>query len=151
MSPDIAFMIAIDTNILIYAHRPAAPEFERAVTAVTRLADSGQPFALPWPVIHEFLGTVTSQRKLAQGTPMDVAMATIRDFTELSQCHVIGEGLDHFETLAALIREADIRGPRIHDARIAAICLAHGVRELWTADRDFSRFPRLRTRNPLVG
>lgn len=151
MWPRTASMIAIDTNILVYAHRPASPEFERAVTAVTRLADSGQPFSLPWPVIHEFLGTVTAQRKLGQATPMDVALATIRDFTDLPQCHVIGEGLDHFETLVSLMREADIRGPRIHDARIAAICLAHGVRELWTADRDFSRFPRLRTRNPLVG
>ena len=38
----------------------------------------------------------------------------------------------------------------VHDARIAALCLSHGVRELWSADRDFSRFPALRTRNPLV-
>ena len=43
-----------------------------------------------------------------------------------------------------------ISGPRIHDARIAALCLHHGVSELWTADRDFSLFPQLRTRNPLV-
>jgi predicted nucleic acid-binding protein len=38
----------------------------------------------------------------------------------------------------------------VHDARIAALCLQHGVRELWSADRDFNRFPALRTRNPLV-
>jgi predicted nucleic acid-binding protein len=43
-----------------------------------------------------------------------------------------------------------IAGPRVHDARIAALCLAHGVRELWTADRDFSRFPSLATSNPLA-
>lgn len=41
-------------------------------------------------------------------------------------------------------------GPRVHDARIAAICLQHGVRELLTFDRDFSRFPDLGTRNPVV-
>ena len=40
-------------------------------------------------------------------------------------------------------------GAKVHDARIAAICLQHGVRELWTADRDFSRFPQLKTVNPL--
>ena len=43
-----------------------------------------------------------------------------------------------------------ISGAAIHDARIAAICLDHGVDELWTCDRDFSRFPDLRTRNPLI-
>jgi predicted nucleic acid-binding protein len=42
-------------------------------------------------------------------------------------------------------------GGRVHDARVVAICLSHGVRELWTADRDFTRFPELTTSNPLVG
>jgi predicted nucleic acid-binding protein len=41
-------------------------------------------------------------------------------------------------------------GNKVHDARVAAICLGHGVRELWSADRDFSYFPDVRTRNPLV-
>jgi predicted nucleic acid-binding protein len=44
-----------------------------------------------------------------------------------------------------------IAGPRVHDARIAALCLSHGVRELLTADRDFGRFPSLSCSNPLVG
>ncbi|NNK63615.1 MAG: VapC toxin family PIN domain ribonuclease, partial [Gemmatimonadetes bacterium] len=44
-----------------------------------------------------------------------------------------------------------VAGPRIHDARVAALCDYHGVRELWSADRDFTRFPDLRTRNPLAG
>jgi predicted nucleic acid-binding protein len=43
-----------------------------------------------------------------------------------------------------------VTGPLVQDARIAALCLQHGVRELWTADRDFSRFPALGVRNPLV-
>jgi predicted nucleic acid-binding protein len=41
-------------------------------------------------------------------------------------------------------------GPRIHDAHIAALCIQHSVDELWTADRDFSRFSALNTRNPLL-
>jgi predicted nucleic acid-binding protein len=49
------------------------------------------------------------------------------------------------------LAEGRVTGPRIHDARIAALCLHHGVRELSSADRDFSRFPRLATRNPLLG
>jgi len=38
----------------------------------------------------------------------------------------------------------------IRDARIAACCIDAGAHELWSADRDFSRFPELRVRNPLV-
>ena len=42
-----------------------------------------------------------------------------------------------------------VAGPRVHDARIAAICRYHGVDELWSADRDFGRFPDLNVVNPL--
>ena len=59
----------------------------------------------------------------------------------------IAGGLEQLRDLAV---RAKLSGPRIHDARIAALCLHHGVRELWTADRDFSAFPKLKTRNPLV-
>jgi hypothetical protein len=45
---------------------------------------------------------------------------------------------------------ADCDGGAVHDARIAAICIAHGIEELWTSDRDFARFPDLRIRDPLI-
>ena len=64
---------------------------------------------------------------------------------------LLGEGQDHLRQLAALMASGQITGPRVHDARIAAICLSHGVSELWSADRDFSWFPALKVVNPLVG
>lgn len=63
---------------------------------------------------------------------------------------LIGETPQHWATLSKLAAQAKVQGGAIHDARIAAICLDHGISELWTADRDFSRFPGLRVRNPLV-
>ena len=59
----------------------------------------------------------------------------------------LGETDTHWPTL---LRAGSVTGPRVHDARIAALCLQHAVAELWSADRDFSRFPSLKTRNPLV-
>jgi predicted nucleic acid-binding protein len=52
--------------------------------------------------------------------------------------------------LKRLLEEGRIAGPIVHDARVAAVCLLHGVRELWAADRDFGRFADLVVRNPLV-
>ena len=49
------------------------------------------------------------------------------------------------------VTQTAVVGPKIHDARIAALCAEHAITELWTADRDFSRFTELRTRNPLAG
>ena len=63
---------------------------------------------------------------------------------------LIGEAPQHWATLSKLATQAKAQGGAIYDARIAAICLDHGISELWTADRDFSRFPGLRVRNPLV-
>lgn len=62
---------------------------------------------------------------------------------------LIGAGGAHWPTLRGLLTEGKVSGPLVHDAAVAAICIAHGVRELWTVDRDFSRFPALRVRNPL--
>jgi predicted nucleic acid-binding protein len=63
---------------------------------------------------------------------------------------LLGESDRHWEQLLSLVVAGRIAGPQVHDARIAALCLQHGVRELWSADRDFGRFPDLRVSNPLV-
>jgi hypothetical protein len=70
---------------------------------------------------------------------------------EAGNLEFLAESQGYFDKLRALARTARLKGARIHDARVAALCLHHGVDELWTADRDFSPFSRLRTRNPLVG
>jgi hypothetical protein len=143
-------MIAIDTNILVYAHRPQFAVHGRCRDAVETLVRSGRPLALPWPCLHEFVSVVTNARRFSPPTVVREALAFVADFAALPQCQFIGETSRHLEILAALAEVPGVSGPRIHDARIAAICLGHGVRELWTADRDFSYFPGLRTVNPVA-
>ena len=63
---------------------------------------------------------------------------------------VLGESANHWSQLKISLSLGRIQGHLVHDARIAAICEAHGVTEFLTADRDFSRFPSLATRNPLI-
>jgi hypothetical protein len=53
--------------------------------------------------------------------------------------------------LRTVLEASRVAGPQVHDARIAALCIEHGVRELWSADRDFGRFRGLAVLNPLVG
>jgi hypothetical protein len=62
----------------------------------------------------------------------------------------IAEAEDYLQHLEPLALAAKVHGGSIHVARIAVICLSHGVAELWSADRDFSRFPSLAVRNPLI-
>jgi hypothetical protein len=84
-------------------------------------------------------------------TPLETALQTLLDWSASPTMVFLGETEDHLETLDDCMRAGRITGPMVHDARVAAICLAHAVHELWSADRDFSRIPHLTVRNPLVG
>ncbi|MCA9519153.1 MAG: PIN domain-containing protein [Myxococcales bacterium] len=143
-------MIAVDTNVLVAAHRADSPFHHAARRCVRGLAEGASPWAIPWPCLHEFYGIATHPRIWAPPSPPEAALAQIRAWTSSPSLALLTEGPRHLARLEPLLLGGRVVGPRVHDARIAALCLDHGVRELWTADRDFGRFPALVTRNPLV-
>jgi predicted nucleic acid-binding protein len=130
---------AVDTNILVYAHRRDAEFHERAAAAVRRLAEGREHWAIPWPCVHEFLAVVTHPRIFELPSPLETAMTQIQICLESPLLKLIGESGAYWRTLAEILAQGRIVGPKIHDARVAAICQAYGIRELWSADRDFSR------------
>ncbi len=143
-------MIAVDTNILVYAHREDAPWHAPAYAAIAHLAEGKSPWAIPWPCIHEFLAIATHTRLFNPPTPLVRAIDQVEAWLESPSVHLLAEQPRYWETLRGLLLAGKISGPTVHDGRVAAICLQHGVRELWTADRDFGRFPALKVRNPLA-
>jgi toxin-antitoxin system PIN domain toxin len=143
-------VIALDTNVLVYAHRRDSDWHTPAAEAVRVLAESPAPWAIPWPCLHEFLAIVTHPRIYDPPTPLARALDQVDAWLESPSLVPLAEPRDFFATLRPLVEGAKAVGARVHDARVAALCLAHGVRELWTADRDFGRFPKLTTRNPLA-
>jgi toxin-antitoxin system PIN domain toxin len=143
-------MIAVDTNLLVYAYREDSEFHAVAVEQLRPVVEGDRPWALPWTCVHEFIGVVTNGRVYRPASPLANALEFLDSLIASPQLHLLAESPGYFEKLRELALAAKLSGPRIHDARIAALCLHHGVRELWTADRDFSMFPKLRTRNPLV-
>jgi len=107
------------------------------------------PWAVAWPCAHEFLAVVTSTRVFPVPTPLPRALEQVVAWRE-SGAVFLAEATGYWDRLAGLVLAGGVTGPKIHDARIAALCLDHGIDELWTSDRDFSRFPALKVRNPLV-
>jgi len=142
-------VIAVDTNILVYAHRRDAEWHDRAAARLRSLAEGRAPWAVPWPCIHEFLAIVTHPRVYDPPSSLAAAVDQVEAWVESPSVLLLGEGAEHWATLRPLIEAGRIAGPKVHDARIAALCLAHGVQALWTVDRDFSRFPALQAVNPL--
>lgn len=144
-------MIAVDTNVLVYAHREDTPWHERAFEALAELAGGRNTWGIPWPCLHEFLGVVTHPRIFEPPSTVAEALAQVSAWLESPTLIVLAESRGYWPHLETAVRTAQAVGPRVHDARIAALCRFHRVRELWTADRDFSRFAELKVRNPLVG
>jgi uncharacterized protein len=144
-------VIAVDTNILIYAHRFDSPFNQVAFERLTELANGTAAWGIPWPCLHEFLSVVTHPRVFVPPTSLEQALGQIDIWLESPSLVLLSESPTHWNTLRALLVESVITGPKVHDGRIMALCHQHGVREFWSADRDFSRFAGVRVVNPLVG
>lgn len=143
-------MIAVDTNILVYAHREDSPFHAAAAGRLSELAEGQASWAIPWPCLHEFLAITTHQRIYDPPTPLAVALEQVDAWLEAPSLVLLAESAQHWPALRTLADKGQVTGARIHDARIAALCVQHGVRELWSADRDFSRFGELIVINPLI-
>lgn len=141
-------MIAVDTNILVYAYNEASPLHERALAAMERLT-SGPSWGLPWIVAGEFYAVLTDAR-LWREPRVDGALAALDAWIATPGARLLAESPAHWSRLRPALASARPVGRRVHDARIAAVCLAAGVSELWSSDRDFSWYPQLRVRNPLA-
>ena len=144
-------MIAVDTNLLVYAHRRDATFHAAAKRLIATLSEATASWAIPWPCIHEFYSAVTNVRAYKPASSAVQAVAQIDAWFGSPSLVLMHESAQHWQTLRGLLGEAQVSGGLVHDARIAALCLDHGITELWSADRDFNRFPRLKVRNPLIG
>ncbi len=143
-------MIAVDTNLLVYAHRADGPFHEEARACVTSLAEGRAAWAIPWPSVHEFVAIATHPRIFVPPSSMTAALGQVTAWLESPSVVLLAETGDYWRELRDAATAGRATGPLIHDARIAALCRVHGVRELWSADRDFGRFPGLTVRNPLI-
>ncbi len=142
-------MIAVDTNILVHAYAESSPAHERALAAMDRLVREPS-WGLPWIVAGEFYSVLTDAR-LWREPQVDGALAALDAWIGTPGARLLTESPEQWTRLRPLLVAARPRARKVHDARIAAVCLSAGVTELWSVDRDFSWYPELRVRNPLVG
>ena len=142
-------MIAVDTNLLVYAHRRETRGHDAAFEAIRGLAEGHSAWSVPWSCAHEFISVVTNPKPFKKPSSPGDAIAFLHSL-ESEHFQWLAEGPGYLDKLTTLLASGTVVGGRIHDARIAALCLYHGVRALWSADRDFSMFPQLKTHNPLV-
>jgi hypothetical protein len=143
-------MVAIDTNILVAAHRRGTPHHEEALALLTSFAEGDVPFALFWPSVYEFLRVVTHHRVFDPPSTAREAFEAIESFLAPPAVRVLSETPGHLALARRVIGQAGATGNLVHDAHLVVLALEHGVHEILTLDADFRRFPQVASRNPFA-
>lgn len=139
-------MIAVDTNVLIYADREDAALHDVAARALRTLSEGAAAWALPVFRIGEYLRVVTHLRVFEKPTPVSDALGSVDSLLESPSVRLLAPGPSFLRLLRDSIEVSAASGNLVFDAMIAAVCLEHGARTLLTEDRDFARFPAIETK-----
>ncbi|NIR44780.1 MAG: type II toxin-antitoxin system VapC family toxin [Gemmatimonadetes bacterium] len=137
-------MIAVDTNVLVVAHRSGLGGHERALAWLRSLAEGNVPWGIPVFCLGEFVRVVTHPRVLDPPSSLDAALEALSGLLESPTLRLLSPGPNYAPLFAQAVRAADARGNLAFDAQIAAVCREHGAGRLLTLDWDFARFPGLR-------
>jgi toxin-antitoxin system PIN domain toxin len=142
-------VIALDTNILVYAHRSATSEHDRARQAIEEAAGSPGGFGFALPTICEFWSVVTHPAASGRPSTPSEAADFVRSLVEDGGARIWTARPGLAERMLDFAIEQDIRGPRVFDLQIAVLALESGATEFWTHDRGFARVPGLKMVDPL--
>jgi predicted nucleic acid-binding protein len=144
-------MRALDTSLLAYAANRHAPEHARATEVVETLANGETPWALPWPVVHEFLHLVTHPHAVARALAPADAWAFVEALLTSHSVRVLAPTEAHAGALAELLAALPADAAVPHGLEVAVVLREHGVRELLSADRGMRGFAFLSVRDPVHG
>jgi len=142
-------VIALDTNLLVYAHRAATPQHRAARAAIERASQAAAGWGLPVPVVAEFWSVVTHPASTGRPSAPDEALAFLAELSAAgAQAWATGKGFGL--RLAQLAGDLRVSGNRIFDLQIALCAFDGGASQLWSHDRDFITVPGLRLVDPLA-
>lgn len=129
----------VDTNVLVRARMPEAPEHVRALVWLEQALNGAERATISRQIIREYLAVVTRPQTWSDALPMEDALADAARL--LDSFELLEDGPRVMERLLALCREVPVAGRQVHDANIVATMLEAGERRLLTFDvNDFRRY-----------
>lgn len=140
--------LAFDANILIYASRPESPEHAAAKRLLEEVVAGPDLLCLAWATIAAYLRATTHPRVFLHPLSPEEAAANVTALLAHSRIRVLVEGDGFWGIYRGLLASHRARGKLVHDVHLAALLRQHGVRTLYTRDRDFRRFDFLDVRDP---
>jgi toxin-antitoxin system PIN domain toxin len=140
-------LTAVDTNILVYAHREELPQHRTAYSRLKALAEGDVLWGIPVFCIGEFVRVVTHPKLFDPPYGAGEACEAVERLLEAPSLRVLYPGSGFLSLFAEAVREANAIGNLVFDAQIVAVCRESGVSSLLTEDRDFARFPGFKIRS----
>ena len=142
-------MIVLDANLLLYAYDSDSDKHEKAREWVEEAFSSGNPVGLPWQTVSAFMRIVTNPRLSGRRFTTLEVVGIVDAWINQPNVRLLGPGEQHWSFLRQMMVDGQARGPLVTDAQLAALTIEYGG-VLHTTDRDFSRFPGLRWKNPIA-
>jgi predicted nucleic acid-binding protein len=144
-------MIALDTNLLVYAHREGTVQHDRARAAIIKALEDPRGWGIPVPAIAEFWSVVTDLRHPGGPSPSRLANHFIHYLVTEGRGNIWTPGPGFGRRLMRWAASLKVRGRKIFDLQIAVIAFEHGAKEIWTHDTNFTSVPGVKVLDPLKG
>lgn len=141
---------ALDTNILLYASDSDSPFYRAASSFLEACMQQEELFCLGWPTVMSYLRIATHPSVFSRPLTPEEAMANVETLLGLPHTRFLSEEEGFWAIYRELTAGVPTRGNLVPDAHLAAILRQHGVKRLYTHDRDFLRFPFLDVHDPLA-
>lgn len=140
---------SLDTNVLVHAANADSPGHRKARAFLEACALNAEPLCLTWGVVMGFLRLSTHVAIFKQPLSPALAMESVDELLDLSQVRLLVEEPGFWKVYREVAAPGSPRGKAVPDAHLAALLRFHGVRRLYSSDRDFRRFDFLEVVDPL--
>lgn len=141
---------ALDVNVLLYASDTKSPLHSKAAVFLQSVIEGSETCYLPWITVMGYLRMATHPRIFNAPLSPSEAQGNIDRLMECPRVRALSEGEGFWEVYRALADRIPVRSNMVPDAHLAAILKQHGIRTLYSRDRDFAKFPFLRVIDPLA-
>lgn len=141
-------MILVDVNILLYAEDKLSPLNEKAREWWDEQLSGESPVCFCWEIITAFIRISTNRQIFKKPMTMPQAIKRVQSWFDQPCVRFITPTESHWQIFQTMLHEGQAAANLVADAHLATLAVEHGF-VLYTTDSDFSRFPKLKWKNPL--
>lgn len=141
---------SVDVNVLLHASDTSSPKHSEAIRFLEQRASDPDLFCIAWSTLIAYLRISTHPRIFARPLSPGEALGNVESLLSLPRVHALSEGEGFLEIYHEVTAHFPVRGNLVPDAHLAALLRQHGVRRLYTLDRDFRKFDFLEVVDPFA-